>query len=118
MTRSWTANSNGSPAMLGAAGRWNGLGAHFSEIISVDRVKTYKPSPRVYALGPEILGIPAGEILFVSSNFWDAAGAKAYGYQVCWCNRTEEIADFWGFAPDFVVSRLDQIAECIQDLTK
>src|SRR4029077_1089807 len=82
----------------------------FQEIISVDRVKTYKPSPRVYALGPEILNIPAAQILFVSSNAWDAAGAKAFGYQVCWCNRSGAAADDLGFAPDFTVSGLDQIA--------
>ena len=77
----------------------------------MDRVKTYKPSPRVYALGPEILNLPAAEILFVSSNSWDAAGAKAFGYQVCWCNRSGAKGDDQGFAPDLVVSRLDQIAD-------
>ncbi len=106
--------SNGSPKMLDAAVRTNGLESNFTEIISVDRVKTYKPSPRVYALGPEILGIPVGEILFVSSNSWDAAGAKAFGYQVCLCNRSGKEIDCWGFAPDFVVSRLHQIAKRIQ----
>ena len=106
--------SNGSPTMLDAAVRNNGLESCFAEVISVDRVKTYKPSPQVYALAPESLHVPVEEILFVSSNSWDAAGAKAFGYQVCWCNRTEEKMDFWGFAPDFMVSRLDQIPDRIQ----
>ncbi len=106
--------SNGSPTMLDSAVRNNGLESCFAAVISVDRVKTYKPSPRVYALGPEILHVPAEEILFVSSNAWDAAGAKAFGYQVCWCNRAEEKLDDWGFAPDFMVSRLDQIPGRIQ----
>ncbi len=101
--------SNGSPTMLDAAVRNNGLESCFAAVISVDRVKTYKPSPRVYALGPEILQVTAEEILFVSSNPWDAAGAKAFGYQVCWCNRAQEKLDDWGFAPDFMVSRLDEI---------
>ena len=105
--------SNGSPAMLDSAVRNSGLESCFSELISVDRVKTYKPSPRVYALGPEILQVPPEEILFVSSNAWDVRGAKAFGYQVCWCNRSEEKMDFWGFAPDFVVTRLDQIPDRI-----
>ena len=99
--------------MLEAAVRSNGLESRFTAVISVDRVKTYKPSPRVYALGPETLQVPVEEILFVSSNSWDAAGAKAFGYQVCWCNRTNEKIDFWGFAPDFEVSRLDQIPDRI-----
>ena len=107
--------SNGTPAMIEAAVRHNGLASFFRHIISVDqlvdRVKIYKPSPRVYALGPAILGIPAAEILFVSSNAWDAAGAKAFGYQVCWCNRSGARADDLGFAPDSTVSSLDQIAE-------
>jgi len=103
--------SNGSPAMLDSAVRYNSLQSYFAEIISVDRVKTYKPSPRVYELGSKTLNLPAAEILFVSSNIWDAAGAKAFGYQVCWCNRSGAAIDDWGFAPDFTVSRLDQIGE-------
>ena len=110
--------SNGSPKMLDSAVRHSGLESNFTEIISVDRVKTYKPSPKVYALGPEILHLPPEEILFVSSNSWDAAGAKAYGYQVCWCNRSHIGMDHLGFAPDFIVSRLHQIAERIPNLTQ
>jgi 2-haloacid dehalogenase len=101
--------SNGSPEMLDAAVRNNGLESYFTAIISVDREKTYKPSPRVYALGPEILNLPAAEILFVSSNWWDAAGAKAFGYKVCWCNRSGAQVENLGFTPDFTVSRLDQL---------
>ena len=69
--------SNGTLKMLEAAIRNNGLDSYFASVISVDQVKTYKPSPRVYQLGPETLHLPANEILFVSSNAWDAAGAKA-----------------------------------------
>ncbi len=101
--------SNGSPTMLDSAVRNSALESCFTAVISVDRVRTYKPSPLVYALAPEILHVPAEETLFVSSNSWDAAGAKAFGYQVCWCNRAEEEMDDWGFAPDFTVSRLNQI---------
>lgn len=48
-----------------------------------------KPSPRGYALAARVLNIPHEEILFVSSNSWDAAGAKAFGYKVCSCNRSQ-----------------------------
>jgi 2-haloacid dehalogenase len=105
--------SNGSPGMLDSAVSSNGLESYFTEIISVDSVKTYKPSPRVYALGPMALNLPAAEILFVSSNLWDAAGAKAFGYRVCWCNRSGAEIEDWGFAPDLIVLRLDQIAETL-----
>ncbi len=102
--------SNGTPEMLESAVRGNGLERYFTQLISVDRVKTYKPSPRVYALGPEILNLRADEILFVSSNAWDAAGAKAFGYRVCWCNRSGAAGEDLGFTPDFVVHDLSAIA--------
>jgi 2-haloacid dehalogenase len=105
--------SNGSPAMLDSVVRHNSLESYFTDVISVDRVKTYKPSPRVYALGPEILRLPAVKILFVSSNWWDVAGAKAYGYQVCWCNRSGAAMEDLGFAPDISVPGLDRIAETL-----
>jgi len=101
--------SNGTPAMVESAVRHNGLEAYFSALISVDMAKTYKPSPRVYALGPKILNLPAEEILFVSSNLWDATGAKAFGYRVCWCDRSGAQLEDLGFAPDFTVRSLDQI---------
>jgi 2-haloacid dehalogenase len=101
--------SNGSPAMLAAAVTASGLTALLEHVISVDRVKTYKPSPLVYALGPQILGIAAGELLFVSSNGWDVAGAKSFGYQVAWCNRTGAPEEALGVSPDLVVGSLDKL---------
>jgi len=101
--------SNGAPKMLEAAVRSSGLGRHLHPVISVDAVKTYKPSPRVYALGPETLGISAGELLFVSSNAWDAAGAKAAGYRVAWCNRTGAPEEDLGLRADVVVRDLSEL---------
>ena len=101
--------SNGSPAMLAAAVTASALTALLEHVISVDRVKTYKPSPLVYALGPQVLGIAAGELLFVSSNGWDVAGAKSFGYQVAWCNRTGAPEEALGVSPDLVVDSLDKL---------
>ena len=98
--------SNGSPRMLSAAVASSGLAAHLEHVLSVDAVKTYKPSPLVYALAPEALGIPAGDLLFVSSNAWDVAGAKSFGFQVAWCNRTDAPAERLGAEPDRVVRTL------------
>ena len=105
--------SNGSPKMLESAVRHNGLDPFFTELMSVDRARIYKPSPRAYSLGTESLGRPAAEILFVSSNTWDASGAKAFGYRVCWCNRQNQEADFLEGTPDVTVTRLDQIANLL-----
>ena len=101
--------SNGAPSMLAAAVRSSGLATSLEHVISVDRVKTYKPSPLVYALGPEVLGVAAGELLFVSSNGWDVAGAKAFGYRVAWCNRTGAPPEELGVGADLVVDALDQL---------
>lgn len=105
--------SNGSPRMLASAVQHNSLTSYFAEIISVDRVRTYKPSPRVYALAPEVRGIPPEEILFISSNSWDVTGAKAFGYKVCWCNRSQRHMEHLGFSADFTITRLDQIRDCL-----
>ncbi|OLC15760.1 MAG: haloacid dehalogenase, type II [Candidatus Rokubacteria bacterium 13_1_40CM_69_27] len=101
--------SNGAPRMLAAAVASGGLGPHLQHVLSVDAVKTYKPSPLVYALGPTAMNIPAGELLFVSSNAWDVAGAQAFGYQVAWCNRAGAPAEELGLRAHFEITRLDQL---------
>ena len=105
--------SNGSPKMLESAVNFNQMELCFTEIISVDSVKTYKPSHRVYALGAKTLGLRPSEILFVSSNWWDVAGAKVFGYRVCWCDRSMSEMEFAELAPDITVHRLDEIADCL-----
>lgn len=101
--------SNGSPRMLDAAVRSSGLAGTFRHVLSVDAVRAYKPSPTVYELGPRAFGVPAGDIVFVSSNAWDVAGAKAFGYRTCWCNRLAAPMDRLGVSPDFEVRTLDEI---------
>ena len=99
--------SNGSPKMLAAAVASSGLAASLDHVLSVDAVKTYKPAPAVYALGPQAIGIPAAELLFVSSNAWDVAGAKAFGYRVAWCNRLGAPEEELGVRADLAVGALD-----------
>jgi 2-haloacid dehalogenase len=101
--------SNGSPRMLEAAVRSGGLTASLEHVLSVDAVKTYKPSPKVYELGPRAFELEADEMLFVSSNAWDIAGAKAFGFQTCWCNRANAPMEELGLTADYEVMRLDQI---------
>ena len=105
--------SNGSPRMLESAVRTSGLGEMLRHVLSVDAVRVYKPSPRVYELGPRALGVPARDTLFVSSNAWDVAGAKAYGFVTCWCNRAGAPMDELGVEADYEVERLDRIAEAL-----
>ena len=103
--------SNGSPRMLAAAVTASSLTGQFTHILSADLVKCYKPDPRVYALAPEVLGLPKEAIVFVSSNFFDVMGAKAYGFQVAWIKRTPTQADELGLTPDVVLTRLDALLQ-------
>jgi 2-haloacid dehalogenase len=101
--------SNGSPRMLAAAVSSSGLEGKLAHVLSVDAVRAYKPTRTVYELGPRAFRAPASEILFVSSNAWDVAGAKAFGYRTCWCNRAQMPMDNLGATPDLEVTRLDEI---------
>ncbi len=92
--------SNGSPRMLQAAVESAGLRGIFSHVLSVDTVKIYKPSPRVYELASQQMGVAASAIGFVSSNSWDVIGAKAAGLWTCWVNRLGAPEDELGFLPD------------------
>ncbi|MBR0959301.1 haloacid dehalogenase type II [Bradyrhizobium japonicum] len=79
--------SNGSPDMLNALVRNSGLDTLLDATISVDAKKIFKPSPQAYELIGEVLGTGPDEVLFVSSNPWDAAGAKSFGLKVAWIER-------------------------------
>lgn len=103
--------SNGSPNMLHAVIQNAELSDCFSYVISVDERKTFKPSMEVYQLAPAKLGIPKEETLFVSSNSWDAAGAKVFGFQVCWLNRFHQTFDELDSRPDFIVNDLEELAD-------
>jgi 2-haloacid dehalogenase len=79
--------SNGSTGMLNALVRNSGLDRVLDATISIDAKKIFKPAPEAYALIESVLGVPPAEVLFVSSNPWDACGAKAFGLNVAWIER-------------------------------
>jgi 2-haloacid dehalogenase len=79
--------SNGDPDMLQVAVRSAGLADLLQHLLSVHGVQRYKTDPAAYALGPAALNLPARDILFVSSNGWDAIGATWFGYTTLWVNR-------------------------------
>ncbi len=108
--------SNGSPAMLDTAVRNAGLDPLFDCVISVDEAATYKPSPAVYGLGPLRLGVPASAIAFVSSNYWDAAGAARFGFRTFWINRSQSAEDDLGARPDAILATLRPLRAAIEAL--
>jgi 2-haloacid dehalogenase len=79
--------SNGSTAMLNALVRNSGLDRVLDATISIDSQRIFKPAPDAYTLIESTLGVPPAEVLFVSSNPWDACGAKSFGLNVAWIER-------------------------------
>ena len=92
--------SNMTERMLEAGIRNAALQNVFDEVLSTDRIRSYKPDPRAYQLGVDALKLPREEILFVSFAGWDAAGAKSFGYPVFWVNRLGLPQEELGLSPD------------------
>jgi 2-haloacid dehalogenase len=105
--------SNGTLNMLQAVVESAGLKGVFSQVISVDEVKIYKPSPAVYELAVRKLGVEKSDIGFVSSNFWDAAGGKSFGFRSYWVNRTDAPVDELGATPDTTLRLLSELFDAV-----
>lgn len=102
--------SNGNPDMLEAGLAAAGLRDRFDHVLSVDDIGIYKPHPSAYGLALKAFSLPAGRILFVSSNAWDAAGARSAGLRVVWVNRSEATFERLGAEPDAVVADLTALS--------
>jgi 2-haloacid dehalogenase len=98
--------SNGTPAMLDAAVATARIGEHLDAVLSVDALGVYKPRPEVYALVTERMQVAARDVVFVSSNRWDVAGAKSFGFHTAWINRAGMPDEYSEFAPDLVAHDL------------
>jgi len=99
--------SNGHPEMLEALVDHNDLRDRFrGGILSVHAAKVFKPDAAVYRLAEEALGLSRTVMGFVSSNGWDAAGAKTFGFQVFWVNRGKAPVERLGVRPDAVIDDL------------
>jgi 2-haloacid dehalogenase len=130
--------SNGSTDMLNTLVRNTGLDRVLDATISIDSKRVFKPSPETYTLIEANLGIPPAEVLFVSSNPFDACGAKAFGLNVAWIERVTVQAmalacvksdavppltmfkairmqmDELGFEPDFRIEALAELPELLK----
>ncbi len=103
--------SNGSPDMLSAAVASAGIGALLDDVLSVEAVGIFKPARGVYDLVGARFGTAPGEVLFVSSNGWDAAAAAHYGFVTAWVNRAAEPLDRLPAKPRHVLSDLTPIPD-------
>jgi 2-haloacid dehalogenase len=125
--------SNGSPRMLEALVSSSGIAGRLTEVISVDQVQLYKPALACYALVEPALRVIKEEVLFISSNGFDVTGAKRYGFQVAWIERSGDIpppknslvgptafyrlvrgrAEQLGYEPDFRLKRLTDLTAVV-----
>jgi len=101
--------SNGSPDMLAGAVQSAGIRDLLDDVLSVQSVGIFKPDRRVYDLVGARFGCARDEVLFVSSNGWDAAAAAGYGFDTAWANRTGEPLDRLPWIPAHILSDLTSI---------
>lgn len=101
--------SNGSPEMLESAVESAGIGDLLDAIISVEPAGIFKTAPAAYDLVKERLAVSGDEVSFQSSNRWDIAGARAYGFRTVWINRTGQPDEYADLTPDATMASLDEL---------
>ena len=103
--------SNGSPEMLDGAVDFSGLRENLDQVLSVEDVQVFKPARVVYDMVEANTGATPNEVLFVSANGWDAAGAAAYGFHTVWLNRAGVPVDRLPGQPQHVLPDLSNVPE-------
>ena len=103
--------SNGSPDMLDGAVKSAGIGDLLDDVLSVESIRIFKPHRTVYDMVGQRFSCTPDQVLFVSSNGWDAAGAAGYGFQTVWVNRAAEPMDRLPWTPQNVLENLTTIPE-------
>jgi 2-haloacid dehalogenase len=100
-------------SMLGSCVEHAGLNGIFEHLLSCDRVREFKPSPRAYQMGVDAFRLNREEILFVAFAGWDAIGAKSFGYPSYWANRMMAPPEQLGAIPDYVSANLQDVVPYI-----
>lgn len=102
--------TNGNLEMIQGSVAAAGMAGIFDHLLSSESVDTFKTMPAIYDLAPAAFGLPAGEILFVSSNCWDAIGSRWYGYASFWINRLGAPLDRLDVEPNYTGRSLNDVA--------
>ena len=105
--------SNGSSEMLATVVESNGLKPYLDKVVTVEEVRLFKTAPQAYALLQKAFPVKKEEILFVSSNAWDALAAKWFGFDVFWVNRLGHPFEEIGEKPNYEGSSLSKVLEVI-----
>ncbi|MDE2429964.1 MAG: haloacid dehalogenase type II [Burkholderiales bacterium] len=106
--------SNGTTPMLQSAVEAAGMHGLFSHLLSVESVRKFKTAPEAYQMGPDVFGVPAKNILFVSSNCWDACCATWFGYTTFWVNRLGAPLEELGVTPHGEGRTLQDLIEFVE----
>ena len=105
--------SNGSPDMLTGAVQSAGIGGVLDDVLSVETVQIFKPARVVYDLVGTRFNCTPDEVLFVSSNGWDACAAAGYGFVTAWVNRAGDPVDRLHAAPEHRLTDLTGIPDLV-----
>jgi 2-haloacid dehalogenase len=103
--------SNGSREMLTAVVESNGLKPYLDKVITIEDVHLFKTAPQAYELLLKAFPVQKAEVLFVSSNAWDALAAKWYGFDVFWVNRLGHPFEEIGEKPNYEGNSLTKVLE-------
>jgi 2-haloacid dehalogenase len=106
--------TNGTPATSAAAVTNAGIGGFLDATLSVESAGVFKPDRRVYALVTDHYRVQADQLVFVTSNGWDATGAAAFGMRVAWCNRTGAPAEAFGPKPAWTIHGLAELPALLE----
>ena len=105
--------SNGTPSLLNELVSSNDLNNLFDDLFSVEEVKVFKPSSKVYEIPTKKYNIKASQITFLSANTWDVSGAGNFGYKSVWVNRNKSKFDLLDYQPKNEVSNLTQLLDIV-----
>ena len=110
--------SNGSKQMLNSAVVSANLKNYLDKIISIDGIEIYKPDPKVYQMVLDQFNCKIEEVLFISSNGWDIAGASKFGFTTLWVNRNLIPKDRLTFMPNKITNNLSTIPNILKELNE
>ena len=105
--------SNGTPALLNELVKNNDLQNLFDDIFSIEEVKIYKPSSKVYEMPIKKYNIKEEEVAFLSANTWDVSGGGNYGFTSIWVNRNKNIFDNLDYKPKNEINGLNQLLDIL-----
>ncbi len=105
--------SNGTPALLNELVKNNDLQNLFDDIFSIEEVKIYKPSSKVYEMPIKKYNIKEEEVAFLSANTWDVSGGGNYGFTSIWVNRNKNIFDNLDYKPKNEINELNQLLDIL-----